>query len=195
MDKLLLFLEIFGAIAGLAGVWLSTKQVVWCWPLLILSSIAYGIVFLHDSNALYADGTLQIIYIGMLVYGWNSWAIKTKNKMITYPSYSNIKELMIVLVIFVSLVPVLAQFLINYTKDPLPYLDSFTFVGSIAAQYLQARKKIENWLVWLVVNTVYIYMYYDRGLNYTMILFAIFWLMSIIGWMSWKKKLATETET
>ncbi|MDZ4759073.1 MAG: nicotinamide riboside transporter PnuC [Bacteroidota bacterium] len=188
MDNLLTFLEIFGAITGLAGVWLTTLQHVRCWPLLIFSSIAYGIVFLHDSNALYADGTLQLIYIGMLVYGWKNWTAKNKTHL--NPKYSSAKELSIIIIIYIILFFVLAQFLKDYTKDPLPYMDSFTFVGSIAAQYLQARKRMENWVIWFAVNTVYIYMYYDRGLYYTMILFAIFWVMSIIGWRTWRKEVS-----
>ena len=171
MDKLLLFLEIFGAITGLAGVWASTKQQVWCWPLLILSSLAYGIVFLHGSNALYADAALQIIYIGMLAYGWSCWTMKSKDSILARPIKCNVAELIIVFIIYAGLMPVLGEFLKIYTKDPLPYLDSFTFVGSIIAQYLQARKRTENWLVWLGVNTIYIYMNYNRGLYPTMLLF------------------------
>lgn len=187
MDKLLLFLEIFGAITGLAGVWASTKQLVWCWPLLILSSFAYGIVFLHGSNALYADAALQIICIGMLVYGWNCWTFRSNSKTIHNPIKCNLVELIIIFILYAGLMPVLGEFLKIYTKDPLPYLDSFTFVGSIIAQYLQARKRTENWLVWLAVNTVCIYIYYNRGLYPTMILFTIFWFMSIVGWLRWRR--------
>ncbi len=188
MDKLLLFLEIFGAITGLVGVWLSTKQFLGCWPLLIMSSIAYGIIFLHDRNALYADGVLQIIYIGMLIYGWKCWKERNKNSIARRPVYCSVAELITVFILYIGLMPVLGEFLKQYTRDSLPFLDSFAFIGSILAQYLQARKRMESWLLWLAVNTIYIYMYYNRALYPTMALFSIFWLMSIAGWLRWRKE-------
>lgn len=178
-------LEIAGLITGIISVWLTVRQNILCFPTGIINVLIYAFLFSSSGIRLYADAFLQIVYLILLIYGWIRWK---KNKIeINFPISINSFFLIRLLVFCIPLFLILGLFLVNYTNASLPWLDALLTVISLAAQWMIAKKMIENWILWIVVNTIYIPMYIYKGLHLTSILYFIFLLLAIKGFGEWKK--------
>lgn len=176
--------ELAGFAFGIFGIWLTIRENVWCFPIGLLNVIISLALFYQQK--LYADTILQGVYILLLAYGWINWRNKNKEEILSI-SFSSAPVLVMLLVLSI-IFSVVAGFLFKtYTDASLPYWDSSATALSFAAQWMIAKKKIENWLVWMVVNVMYtgIYLYKDLWL-YTA-LFAIYFLLAVKGWYQWKK--------
>ena len=182
------WIEIVGVTTGLAYIYLSVKQNIWCWLFGIISSALYLFVFFNSK--IYADMLLQAYYVVMGVYGWIHWAGADRlDKKTQVPVLRlNLKEaiglLAVTLVLFVGI----ALFLIYFTDSTIPWIDAFTTSFSFTATWMLARKILEHWLIWVVVNTVSIALYFYRGLYPTIILFVILTILAVIGYIEWKKE-------
>ena len=176
-------------LTGVAGVWLTLKQNIWCFPVGIINVVLYAWLFFTPSIRLYADATLQCIYFILLAYGWYTWTISgTDHKKLSPTKTSNsvwLKLLLVAMPVFLSL----ALFFDNYTNADLPWLDSALTTISLTAQWMIARKKIENWLLWILVDISYIPMYLYKGLPLTALLYLLFLVIAIKGWKDWKQTL------
>lgn len=182
-------LEIIGFITGVIGVFLTTRQSIWCWPVAIANVVIYSFIF-YDAH-LYADMGLQIIYIGMSVYGWYYWVKgdkKAEEKQVPVTLTSRNWLLVHGAGILLGTL-ILGYLLQNYTPASLPYLDSFCTAASLSGQFLQARKKLENWLLWIGVDAVYVGLYLLKDLYLTAALYTLFIVLAWIGYRSWKKSL------
>lgn len=130
------------------------------------------------------ESLLQIFYLAMAVYGWISWKgyRKAEGKNLEITSLSAWKNLVIILIIaFLTLV---SGFALN--NDPtLDYLDAFTTWGAIIATFMVAKKILENWLYWIVIDSVAIYLYLEKGLYLTALLFAAYVLIALVGYLAW----------
>lgn len=178
-------LEIAGLVTGIISVWLTVRQNILCFPTGIINVLIYAFLFSSNGIRLYADAFLQIVYLILLIYGWIRWK---KNKIeINFPISINSFFLIRLLVFCIPLFLILGLFLVNYTNASLPWLDALLTVISLAAQWMIAKKMIENWILWIVVNTIYIPMYIYKGLHLTSILYFIFLLLAIKGFGEWKK--------
>lgn len=178
-------LEIAGLVTGIISVWLTVRQNILCFPTGIINVLIYAFLFSSSGIRLYADAFLQIVYLILLIYGWIRWK---KNKIeINFPISINSFFLIRLLVFCIPLFLILGLFLVNYTNASLPWLDALLTVISLAAQWMIAKKMIENWILWIVVNTIYIPMYIYKGLHLTSILYFIFLLLAIKGFGEWKK--------
>lgn len=187
------FLEILGFITGVIGVWLTAKQSIWCWPIAILNVMLYALIF-YDAQ-LYADMGLQVFYIGMSLYGWYYWLKggkgATENTVpVTRTSTSHLLLFSLLTLIGTCVLGYLLQ---SYTDAALPYIDSFCTSASLFAQLLQARKALENWLIWIGVDLVYIAVYLVKALYLTAVLYAIFVALAIVGYQAWKKSLKLQS--
>jgi nicotinamide mononucleotide transporter len=182
------WIEIVGVTTGLAYIFLSIKQNIWCWLFGIISSTLYLFVF-FDSK-IYADMLLQAYYVIMGVYGWIHWAGADRlDKKTQVPVLRlNIKEAMGLLAITLVLFVGIALFLIYFTDSTIPWIDAFTTSLSFTATWMLARKILEHWLIWVVVNTVSIALYFYRGLYPTIILFVVLTILAVIGYIEWKKE-------
>lgn len=182
------WIEIIAVISGLAYIFLSIKQNIWCWLFGIISSVLY--LYLCYEYKIYADMSLQAYYVVMGVYGWIHWArVDSGNakSMVVVSSLSK-KQILITGLITLFLFFLIAQFLIAFTDSPVPYVDAFTTSMSFTATWLLTRKVMEHWLMWIVVNIVSIGLYYYRGLYPTIILFAVLAVMAVFGYIEWKKE-------
>jgi nicotinamide mononucleotide transporter len=182
------WIEIVGVTTGLVYIFLSIKQNIWCWLFGIISSALYLFVF-FDSK-IYADMLLQAYYVIMGVYGWIHWAGADRlDKKTQVPVLRlNIKEAMGLLAITLVLFVGIALFLIYFTDSTIPWIDAFTTSLSFTATWMLARKILEHWLIWVVVNTVSIALYFYRGLYPTIILFVVLTILAVIGYIEWKKE-------
>jgi nicotinamide mononucleotide transporter len=183
------YLELIGTISGLIYLYLEIKQKVWLWPLGLVTSSVYAVVFYQTK--FYADMSLQFYYIGISVYGWYWWLHGGEYEGRKELPVSRIDARLAVILCFVTLLLfyLIALFLRDYTDSPVPYGDAFTTALSITATWMLARKIIEHWWVWVIVNTVSLCLYIYKGLYPTSILFFFYATMSVVGYYQWKKTL------
>jgi len=182
------FIEILGAVTGLIYLYFSIKQNIWLWPWGIVTSMIYAYVFFQAK--FYAGMSLQLYYFGISIYGWNLWKHGSGKQTIKLPVIRAKKKEWITF-IFLTFVVTIASgyFLNNFTDSPIPYWDAFTTSGSIMATWMLARKYLEHWLFWIVVDLVSLGTYIYKGLYPTIVLFIVYTGMAVIGYYQWKKEL------
>ncbi|PKQ65542.1 hypothetical protein BZG02_00610 [Labilibaculum filiforme] len=177
-------IEIIGTIAGLIFLYLEIKQNKWLWPVGLLTSIMYIYVFFVAK--LYADMSLQFYYVFISIYGWIVWSKGTTKKELPVRRLS--KELFLILFGASMLIYIAISFvLVNYTDGSIPYWDAFTTALSIVATWMLARKILEQWLVWVIVNAVSLGLYLYKGLYPTSVLFFFYTVLAVVGYVQWKK--------
>ncbi len=192
-------LELIAVAASLLYVVLAAKGNIWCWPAAILSTVLYTVVF-YDVY-LWMDSILQLYYLLMAVYGWLCWrknvaashlktthalADSVNSKALLYSQWTLQRHtIMIVGLTLVSLL--LGWLMANYTPAHFPYLDSATTVFAIFATYLMTQKVIENWLYFIVIDFVSIYLYIEKSLVPTAALFSAYVILAAYGYWQWRK--------
>ena len=179
------YIEFVATIFSIAGVWLTTKQIIWCWPVALIGLLLSVYVF-YLTN-LYLQVLLQIFYIVMTVYGWYYWKYGGKNN--TEPKITNItKKMAINYIVSGLLCTIIAGYLFNkFTKDPQPILDALTSVCGIIATYLMAKKIIEHWIIWIFNDIIVVWMCYYQKLYIFTFLYFIFVILATYGLFEWKK--------
>jgi nicotinamide mononucleotide transporter len=183
------WIEFFGVIFNLLGVWLTIRKNKWCFPVGIIGVMLY--VLFYFQARLYADTLLQVFYIGLLAYGWAQWGKANDAKDFVVTRVTPVQWL------FLSLICIGSTLLIGtifhvFTDATLPYLDALLTSMSLVAQWLVARKKLENWIVWIVADILYVGLFLFKEAYPTAILYFIFILLAVAGFLSWKKKLRTD---
>lgn len=179
--------ELIGVVTGIACVWLAAKQNIWTWPLGLVSVGMYVFVF-YDAR-LYADMGLNAFYFVTSLYGWYVWLYGGKNHTERKVGRVSRKELTVLLALALVFTAGLGYFLDNYTDADLSYTDSATTAVSLMGYWMMAKKQLENWIVWLVVDVVYVGVYTYKDLYLTSFLYFVFLLLSIKGYLNWKKDL------
>jgi nicotinamide mononucleotide transporter len=178
-------LEIFAAIVGAISVYLSVRQNIWSWPTAIVNVVIYTLVF-HELK-LYADMGLQVIYAVLSVYGWYEWLHGGENRQELHVSVTNGQLWIFLALIGAVASVVLGLVLKRFTDATLPYLDATLSSTSLVAQWMMTKKKLENWIVWIVVDIVYVPMYVYKHAYATAILYAVFLVLAVRGYLDWKK--------
>ena len=191
--------EVAGTVFAIIYLYFSIKEKIWLWPTGFITSFFYLIVFYQ--SRLYADMGLQVYYMGVSVYGWFHW-MGRKNNPIPATNLKTTKLKLIEWIPYILLIFVLNILLyhlliripevLNLPGPDLPAWDAFTTAASIVGTWMLARKILENWLLWIVINTVSLGMYVYKGLYVTTFLFAVYTGMAVIGYFQWKKHMKTE---
>jgi nicotinamide mononucleotide transporter len=186
-----LVIEIFGAVTGLLYIFFSIRQNIWLWPLGIFTSATYIYVFFV--TRFYADMSLQVYYLGVSIYGWyHWWRFKHDRGGSELPvSRLTLRTGVILAVLFLALYIVILHVLKNYTNSDVYIGDAFTTALSIVATWMLARKIIEHWILWVVVDTISCGLYIYKGMYPTVILFVVYTIMAVKGYQEWKKTLAS----
>lgn len=188
------YIELFGAVTGIVYVLLEIRQNIWLWPLGIVTSAIY--VFVFFDSMFYADMGLQFYYLGISIYGWYWWTrggVKNNSDLLPVtriPSARAIGSLVVFLLLFVVIWMVLK----GLTDSPVPGWDSFTTSLSIVATWMLARKYIEHWMLWVVANTVSIGLYIYKGLYPTVLLFAVYTVMAVAGFLHWRREMDKQAD-
>ena len=184
-----IFLELVAIFFGLFSVWLAKKNNILVFPTGIINTAIY--VFLLWKWNLLGDMIINFYYVIMSIYGWHHWS-KKKNETSQYKIAKSTKnELLYSLYIFITtIVLVIAVYLFfdKFTHWTL-YVDTFVTGIFFSGMWLMARRKIENWLFWIVGDIVSIPMYFVKGYTFTSIQYLIFTIIAIYGYQEWKKKL------
>jgi nicotinamide mononucleotide transporter len=178
--------ETLGFVTGASCVYLVVREHPWNFPIGIVSAGLYLVVFLQTK--LFGDAALQLVFIMLGFQGWYWWLSGgTGGTELRVTRMS--PALTVGSVVFVAAATPALMVVLQLLKGSAPFLDSFTTVLSLAAQYLLNNKKIENWVVWIVADVIYVYLYITRGLHLTAILYAIFLAMCVAGLIEWRKSL------
>ena len=185
-------LEIIGTFVGLVYLWLEYKASIWLWIASIIMPAIY--IFVYYEAGLYADFGINIYYLGAAVYGWFIWKYGNKSKeqkelpITCIPNKSWLKSL----IVFIVTLIIIAWLLINYTDSNVPWWDAFTTALSIIGMWMLARKDLEQWWVWFVVDVISVGLYIYKELYFTAGLYGLYATIAIFGWLNWKKLMKTQ---
>jgi nicotinamide mononucleotide transporter len=190
-----LIIEIVGAVIGLTYLFLEYKANVWLWPVGILMSLFYVVIFFHGK--FYADAAVYLYYIGANTYGLLKWTQSRRNALTAndltvdeLPITHTSKRLILPLVaVSVILWGVLFWVLKTFTDSTVPAGDAFTTALSIVAMWMLAQKYLEQWLLWALVNIVSTILYFWKGLYPTGVLFIVYVIVAVLGYFRWKKEM------
>lgn len=178
-------LEWIAVILAIAYLLLAIKESLWCWPAAFASTAIYIVLF-FDVN-LYMESFLNLYYLIMAIYGWSQWNKRNnespQKSILIWP----IKRHFILIALTTILVFVSAYLLNNYTDQDFALIDSFTTWFAVLATYMVTQKILENWLYWIVIDAVSIYLYLSKGFALTAVLFLSYIILAFIGWKTWKR--------
>ena len=183
--------EIFGLCTGTLSIALLIKQNIWTWPIGIAYTLASLYVFF--TAKLYADFTLHIFFLIMSAYGWYYW-LRGKNSYDSElpVSRESKKVLAYSIVICFFAVNFSGNLFSTYTDADLPYLDNTTSILSILAIWLQSRKKIESWILWLIIDMLSVGIYFYKELYFYSLLYSVYIAMAFLGYVTWLKSYSND---
>lgn len=178
-------LDFFTMIVNLLCTFLLASFFVAGWPVgilgLIMSSVLFGLA------GLYADMTLQLILLCFFCYGWLTWSSSKSNEDSKPKFFSSILSWPLIVCAILIFSFIVAQLLIEFTNSTTPYLDSFTSVASLVCVILATKKYIENWLIWIVVDSIYMFLYLYKEIPFAAITTFVYLIIAIYGYKHWKK--------
>jgi nicotinamide mononucleotide transporter len=175
--------ELAAVLLGVAYLLLAMRESLWCWYAAFFSTGIFLLLFWEVG--LLMESALQVYYLGMAVYGWWQWQQGSGEQRELAISSWGMRQHLLAAGAVVALSAASGALLLQHTDAALPYLDSFTTWGSVLTTWMVARKILENWLYWLVIDSVSIYLYLDRGLMLTALLFAVYLVIVIFGYRQW----------
>ena len=174
--------EIAAVVLAVAYLVLAVRQNILCWLAAFLSSGLYmGIFF---AARLYMESVLQIFYVAMAVYGWYAWRYGGVEHVGVRINVWSVRQHAVVLT-GVAALSCLLGWGMSYTGAAFPYADSFTTVAAIVTTYMVARKVLENWIYWFVIDSISVYLYASRELYLTALLFLSYLVLIVIGFRTW----------
>jgi len=162
---------------------LALKESIWCWGAAAISVILY--IYICYTAQLYPETGLQVFYLFMAFYGYYQW---NKNDSTLQIQQWTITKHLLILLIGAILTFLMGFYFSLYTNAALPLVDSFTTVFSVFATYMVAKKVLGNWLYWIVIDAVSVYLYFSRDLHLTSLLFIGYTIIAIFGYFSWLKR-------
>ena len=180
-------LEIAAVVTTLAAVWLTVRQNIWCWPFAIVGVTLYAVVFYQAR--LYGNMGLQGVFLALSIYGWYAWLRGGDDHGTLHVSrVSRIHGLVLSLLGF-ALAVGLALLFERWTDAASPRVDSTLTSFSIVAQWMMSRKILENWIVWIAVDVVYVWLFISQSLYLTAGLYVVFLGLATQGFMEWKRSM------
>ena len=178
--------EVLGFVTGGWAVWLTVRQNIWNWPIGIANSAFYLVVFLQAR--LFADGSLQAVYIVLGFLGWYWWLRGGPSRSRLIVSRTGVRLGLTLVAVLVIGTLLMTQLLVRIS-DSAPFLDALTTVMSLIAQFMLTRKLFENWFVWISADVIYIGLYIYKDLYLTSILYVVFMAMCVAGAIQWRQSL------
>ena len=179
--------ELAAVLVTLLAVWLTTREIIWCWPTALLSVSMYAVVFFQAK--LYADSGLQGVYFILSVYGWWSWSHGGDDRAELAVSVTSWRARALLLAIGAATSLLLGNLLYRHTDASLPFMDSALTAYSLVAQWMMTRKLLECWLLWIAVDLFYVAMFLYKELYLTAGLYAVFLLLATTGYREWKRSM------
>jgi nicotinamide mononucleotide transporter len=182
----MLALEILAVGLAFAYLLLVIRQNIYCWLAAALSAALY--LWLMYSAGLYMESALQVFYIAMAGYGWSQWRggrFDNELQVSDWPAAFHLLPI----VLIVALTVLTGRLLADWTDAAAPYIDSFTTWGALWATWMVARKIIQNWHYWFVIDSVSVYLFSTRELWWTAGLFVVYLVLILVGYRAWRREL------
>lgn len=177
-----------GFVAGVICVYLVTIENIWSWPLGVVTSAAYIVVF--EGAGLYSDTGLQAVYLVLSLYGWWHWLRgDTAHASPLRVSHIRRGEMLLLALAGVAMWMLFWRVTRVIPGARAPLLDSLLVATSLVAQYMMTRKYIENWTLWIAADAVYVGLYFSRGLKLSAVLYAVYLALAILGYIKWKRSI------
>ncbi len=183
------WLEGLAVFMGILSVYFSTKQHIWVYPTGIVSVLIY--VWICFNYGLYADMSINAYYFAMSIYGWYLWNTPKKGAVALAVTWLDARGWLVSLTIFGSSFLLLVFVLLEFTDSTVPYWDSFTTASAFVAMWLMAKKKVENWIFWILTDVVSIPLYFHKGLLLTSVQYLFGTGLAIAGLLAWIKAFKT----
>lgn len=185
--------ELVAVILAIAYLLFIMRESIWGWPCAFVSTAIYTLLFWNVS--LLMESALNIYYMGMAVYGWRQWRMGGDNHhQLSIQTWSLQRHFFIVFVLL--LMTLVSGYLLSHnTQAAWPYIDSFTTWASVLTTYMVAKKVLENWLYWILIDSISMVIYAERGLYLTALLFAGYLVICVFGYLNWRKTLFGESAT
>ena len=175
-------------VLALAYLLLAVRQNAWCWACAIASSAIFLVLFVQAG--LVMQVALQVFYIGMGVYGWFAWRRGGEFGAALPVSRWSVRSHALAVAVLCAATLVNGWLIARTQSGFVPYVDAFVAWVSVLATWLVARKVLENWLYWIVVDSVAVLLYWSQGLHATAVLFVVYVLIAVRGYFAWRADLA-----
>ena len=175
---------------ALAYIALAMRQSRLCWVAAIISAAIYIAIFTEVK--LYMEAGLQLVYIAMAMVGWIFWGKDDSDEALAVTTRP--MQFHLIAISGISIAAACTGFLLShYTDAARPFVDSMTTVAAIVCTWMVTRKILENWLYWIVINCVSVWLFMDRGLDLTSGLFVLYAVLSVVGYFTWRRSLLQQT--
>jgi nicotinamide mononucleotide transporter len=179
--------ELVGMIITAVSIWLATKERISYYPTGVVALVLY--TWIYYNAKLYAEALLQVVCLALMIYGWYEWlhggAGRKELPVTRTPRWAWVAG--IACGVAGAAATIWIQF--HFTDNPNPYVDSSLFAWSLVAQWMTARKWIENWILWILINSVSVPLYIVRGLWPTTVLYIVLWILAFVGYREWRRSL------
>jgi nicotinamide mononucleotide transporter len=177
--------EMLAVVLAVSYLILAIRQSIWCWACAAVSTAMFATIFF--GVALYMEAALNVFYFGMALYGWATWYRGADGShalpVTVWPL--RVHALAIMFVLAFSLV---SGFLLDTRSDAaFPYIDSLTSWGAVWATFLVARKVLENWWYWILIDATMVYVFWAKNLEFTALLYVVYLLLIPVGLLSWTR--------
>ena len=182
-------LELVAIAFTLINVWLTVKEHIWCWPTGIVSVVLYAIVF-YDAK-LYSSAALQIVFFILTIYGWYEWLYGGAQHSELHVAATPLRWWPALAVLCLVLTYGIGRFMGSFGAN-LAYWDAAILAVSIVAQWMMAKKLLENWSLWMLVNVLSVGTYAGAKIYGTAALYAVLFVMAWRGYVEWKRTLRAE---
>ncbi len=178
------FWDVIALITGVLGVLLTVFESIWCWPMALISVIISTITFYH--NRLYGDMSLNVFYFFSGLYGWYYWNAQRQQafRVAALPL-----QYLPHILISIAVQAVAYYYILTYFRSDQVLFDSVLTACSFTCTYLMTRKWVENWLLWILIDAAYVFLYIIKEMPTYAILYSFFTLMAAYGFYAWKKQL------
>ena len=176
-------IESLAVLFSLLYVILAAKENIWCWGAALISVSLY--IYICYTAKLYPETGLQIFYLIMAIIGYFTWNKKSKEKI---KEWSEFKHL-IIIILGALFSFIMGFYFFTYTESAMPIIDSITTTFSIIATYMVVKKVLGNWLYWIVIDLLSVYMYFHRDLHLTSLLFVAYATIAVFGYISWSYRI------
>ncbi len=187
-------LEIIGTFIGILYIIFEYRASMWLWPVSVIMPIIY--ISIYYQAGIYADMGINVYYFLAAIYGWVVWSRGKSRRAESGKSsvkeelpivYTSSEEWYCCTIVFAATFMILSYILIRYTSSTVPYSDGFTTALSVIGMWMLAHKRIEHWIVWIVVDIVSSVLYFSKGLYPTSGLYLLYTIIAVAGYLKWRK--------
>jgi len=185
--------EWVSTVLQIASVWFAMKNNVWVYPTGIIGVLLASYIYLFNSQPpLYGESALNFYYFVMSIYGWHQWTRKKNNEELYPISWCSQQELMTGIFVFMGFWISIYLILSKLTNSNTPVLDALVSATAVSSMWWMAKRKMENWIAWIISNLAAIPLNYYKGMMLFTLMYVIFLGMAVSGFYSWKKMLRHE---